>query len=570
MRRTLLTTLLALAPMVAGAQQRPPSDRLRLPADVRREVASRWNGQNAVRSSERLEIKNGEEIRGDVAVQQAPITIAGHVMGNVLAVNTDVLLRPTARIDGELLVVGGDVEGRTEARVDGGIRIYRQALSYSIQDGRLIPDDTTGNNTAWWQRFERGREGNLNEAVRVVQAGAYNRVEGLPISLGPSLRRVTDWGEIQLDPAAILRTGSSFSSSKADVGYNLRTEVRVGHYEAIGIGGRMFSVVDPVEAWHMADVEAALAAFVVRRDYRDYYQRHGGQFYVTLYGAENFSVTGAFGDERWTSRALRNPFTIFNGERPWRPNPAVDEGVFHVGTLSARFDTRTDPDDPWSGWLLYGQIEHGRGNITSVAPSSGLPTPTRGGLNDYTRAFFDMRRYNRLGPNSQLNMRVVLAGDLTGDELPLERRLSVDGPGALPGFDFRSPRTGVDVGTCNAGLSAPGRPAECDRIALAQIEYRSDLNLHFLGDWPDWPRKFHSKHGDMAWVLFADAGRGWRTGPTDDVLTFDRGIIPALSTFRTDVGVGLDFGGIFGVYAAKSTSTPAEPLNVFVRLRHRF
>src|SRR5690242_4777023 len=138
MRKSFLVLFAALAPGLSGAQQGPPANRLRLPSDVRREVASRWNGENAVRSSEPLEIKAGEEIRGDVSVQGAPITVAGHVTGNVLAVNTDVLLRPTARIDGELLVVGGDVEGRTEARVSGGIRIYRQSLIYRIEDGRMI------------------------------------------------------------------------------------------------------------------------------------------------------------------------------------------------------------------------------------------------------------------------------------------------------------------------------------------------------------------------------------------------------------------------------------------------
>jgi len=45
--------------------------------------------------------------------------------------------------------------------------------------------------------------------------------------------------------------------------------------------------------------------------------------------------------------------------------------------------------------------------------------------------------------------------------------------------------------------------------------------------------------------------------------------VPPLSTFRTDVGLGLDFGGI-GVYCAKSVSSPTEPANFFVRLRHRF
>jgi hypothetical protein len=71
------------------------------------------------------------------------------------------------------------------------------------------------------------------------------------------------------------------------------------------------------------------------------------------------------------------------------------------------------------------------------------------------------------------------------------------------------------------------------------------------------------------WVLFADAGRGWKTGTPDGSLTYDAGIFPPLSTFRSDLGVGLDFAGI-GIYAAKSVSTPAEPVNFFVRLRHRF
>jgi hypothetical protein len=73
----------------------------------------------------------------------------------------------------------------------------------------------------------------------------------------------------------------------------------------------------------------------------------------------------------------------------------------------------------------------------------------------------------------------------------------------------------------------------------------------------------------VAWVLFADAGRGWKTGTADGALTFSRGTLPPLASFRSDLGLGLDLAGI-GVYAAKSVSTPAEPVNYVVRLRHRF
>ena len=569
MGRTLRALLLAMVPAAAGAQG-DTLGRQSLPRDVQREVVSRWNGPATLRSTGRLEIEDSREVRGDVAVLRGPLIIAGHVTGNIVAVNSDVILRPTAHVDGDVLVVGGEVEGRNAARIDGSLRIYRQSLAYTEEGERIVA--TAGEHyedEGWVRRLERRRQGSWAEAVRVVQAGPYNRVEGLPIELGPVLYHRTAWGSMRLEAAAIVRTGTSFSSERADVGHDVRAEVRFGHRRAIGVGGRLFNVVDPVETWQLSDLEVALAAFLARRDYRDYYGRHGVNGFVTLYGARDLSLTAGFGEERWSSRTMENPFTLFNAERNWRPNPGADEGLFHVATATLNFDTRTDPDDPWSGWYLNADIERGRGSITAAAPRSDPRPVGANGITEYSRGFFDFRRYNRLGPKSQLNMRVVLAGWLGGDPLPLQRRLSVDGPGSMPVYDFRGARTGLDVGTCNTSPSLLGRPAECDRIALAQIEYRGDLRLIFTGDWEDWPRRYHSSRGDVAWVLFADAGRGWKTGTEKDGLTYDRATLPPLSTFRTDLGIGLDFGGI-GVYAAKSVSTPAEPINYFVRLRHRF
>jgi len=558
----------SLIPTLAGAQRTPAETRLgAVPIEVRREAALRWNGPNAVRAESKLDIASGEEINGNVALQRGALDIGGHVAGSVLAVNASVTLRPTARIDGDILIVGGTLTGRDSARVAGPVRVFADTMVYRVEGDRIVAvEDAAREVDSWWRRLERHTDGNRSEAFRVVQAGAYNRVEGLPISLGPMAHRLTPWGSFDADAAAITRTGS-FNSEHADVGHKLAGEVRFGRERGIGIGGRVFNVVDPVESWQLSDLETALAAVVVRRDYRDYYQRHGTNGYVTLYGARDLSLTGSYGIERWTARSAHNPLSLFHGGEPWRPNPRLDEGVFHIADIALGVDTRTDPDDPWSGWWLRADAEHGSGTIESPGLTSD-PIPRVGAVN-YMRGFFDVRRYNRLGPDAQFNLRVLLGGLLGGDELPLERRLSVDGPGALPGYDFHGSRTGIDVGTCNAGVSLPGTPAECDRIALAQIEYRSDLRFDFSRIWGDWPRYYHGAHGDAVWVLFADAGRGWRVGARDNGLTYSRTTFPPLSTFRSDVGFGLDIQGI-GVYAAKSLATPSEPVNFFVRLRHRF
>jgi len=575
-RRTLIGALTGAAcaaaitrPACVAAQEAVSPTRSSLPRDVRREAVDRWNGQNALRATEQVEIAAGQEVSGNVAVQHGPLLISGHVTGNVLALNASVVLRPTARVDGALLVIGGRTDGADSARVEGGVRVYADSLVYR-QDGERIVAITTGeaDEDTWWRRLEREHDENWAKAVRIVQAGAYNRVEGWPLNVGPVLHRLTPWGSVDAGASAIVRTGS-FESENGDVGHDLRSEVRLGRERGIGIGGRVFSVVDPVEDWQLSSVETALAAFLVRRDYRDYFQRHGATAIATLYGASNVRLTGTYGEEHWDTRLLKNPFTLFNDAQNWRANPEVDAGVFHIGTLSLTFDTRTDQDDPWSGWLAMANLEHGAGRPTEVGPTSLARETKAGDHVEYTRGFLDLRRYNRLGPNDQLNLRLVLGGWLGGNELPLERRLSVDGPGAIPGYDFRSV-VSPNVGDCNyGGVLLLGQPAQCDRILLAQVEYRGDLRFDFTGRWPDWPRNYHSEHGDVAYVVFADAGRGWLVGTAPGSVGIGSTEVPPLSSFRTDIGFGLDVGGI-GVYAAKSLSTPAQKLNFFFRLRHRF
>ncbi|MEX2179132.1 MAG: BamA/TamA family outer membrane protein [Gemmatimonadaceae bacterium] len=550
----------------AGQRRDAMLDRAGLPRDVAREATRLYNEDAALRANERLEIGEGREVHGDVAVLNGPLLISGRVRGRVLAINSDVVLRPSARIDGDLLVVGGEVEGRHAAYIGGEIRIYRQSLRYTRSGEGIEPERMArAEETGWWQRWERTQR-RSGSKLQIASAGAYNRVEGLPINLGPQLFQYAPWGSARLDAYAVLRTETSFGGDGEDIGHNVNAELRLGRRGGLLLGGRAFNVLEATERWQLTDLEAGLSAFLMRRDYRDYYQRHGGDVRAGLFLRRGVDVYASYGSERWLSRPSESPWTLTRRSANWRPNPEYDDAQMHLLHSTLRVDTRNDRENPWSGWYIVADLEHGFGDVVAYAPRAqpiGLVSPP---TIQYARAFMDLRRYNRVSPNAQLNFRIVTGGWMNGDPLPLQRRFSVDGPGAMPGYDFRSTQS-ANALTCTSGGFVPGMPGQCDRMALAQVEYRGDLHFDLFTDWDD--DHYMRSHSTGVWVFFADAGRGWLVGSSGDSLTYARNELPPLSSFRTDVGVGLDFD-VIGVYVAKAMSAPTEPANFFVRIRHRF
>ena len=150
---------------------------------------------------------------------------------------------------------------------------------------------------------------------------------------------------------------------------------------------------------------------------------------------------------------------------------------------------------------------------------------------------------------------------------------SVSGADALPGYDFRSKTGTTDVGSCASGADTAftrlGRPAQCDRFLLLQAEWKTDFHFTFFRDRDGTSRLNRRLHADGSWVVFANSGRGWLVGEGDNGLHYGKASLPALNTWRTDIGGGLDFGS-FGVYIAQSVSNTRLNPNVFVRLGRRF
>ncbi len=392
----------------------------------------------------------------------------------------------------------------------------------------------------------------------------YNRVEGLSVLFGPALTIETP--KFALDGTAYLiaRTARGFSTAEPDGGHDLRIRTRFGPDKSIGLEGRLYSVISPIEAWQLTEPEEGLASFLLRRDYRDYYGRHGGQISASWTFSRKAAFSAGYALERWTTADEENPFTLFRPNARWRQNPAVDEGAFHLLTFSGTFDTRNDEREPSGGWYLTGTFEHGSSPSAILVPRAQNPVPS--GISSppqpisYGRVFFDLRRYNRVSPRTQLDGRIVAGGWVSGDELPLERKLSVTGPGVLPGYEFRETQDGPDVMQCAArGVVPSDNPVMCDRIVLGQLELRTQLASHpfDIFNTPALRLRSVGFTASPVGVFFVDVGRGWRT------------TTPWPSSYKADVGAGLDLG-LIGAYVAKAVTDGGEPLRFFVRIRRRF
>jgi Omp85 superfamily domain len=435
------------------------------------------------------------------------------------------------------------------------------------QQTDTVGRDTTAERLGLWARSSR------SSGLILSSGKTYNRVEGLPVYIGPVFHDSSGKAAFNVAVMGIIRSANTFHWDDANLGHSLGAEMRVGRERGYALGLSSYDVVTPVETWQLPDPDAGLAAFFLRRDFRDYFNRHGAKATGTFHMSSRSSLSVDWSDERWAATSAKKVLSIFRNGAPWRANPVVDAGRFHTLVARTNIDTRNNDLTPSTGWLILAEYERGSGRVIAPGPTSPLARPAPVSQLTYGRALLDLRRYNRLSPTTWINGRLVLGGWLHGDELPLERRFSVGGIGTIPGFDFRKYEPGtVDVSQCSdGGQPPPGNPAQCERVALAQLEYRQELHsslLDFLNARPIRLRGIGFTVEPTV-VAFVDAGRGWLVGQPSGTLEYSSHSFPRFGTFRTDVGLGLDLG-IFGIYGAKAVSSAKEPANIFVRLHRRF
>lgn len=589
---TALTALALAAPAAARAQE-PGA----LPRDLAERITEVLNDPATQRHEGVTAVEAGRTVASDLAVLEGDLALAGRVDGSVVVVNGTLRLADGAEVGGDVIVVGGEIEGQEDARVTGDMVVFDQPVSHCRYEGRVDVGTSCGPVAAraaqpegpWAATADDGRgdgerrEKRGTEELILSPGRSYNRVEGLPIHLGAALETGGS-NPLRVRAVGILRTADQESSLGAEtLGYDVRVEQFIGGYRALRIGARAFSVVDPIEGWHLTDLENSLSTFVLHRDYRDHFAREGWSAYaVVTPPASPVTVTGELLWESHRSLAPASPWALLDNDESWRMQPLVAEGPLRALVGSAVIDTRSEAWDPSSGWYVRAEVEHTLGSDlirpTYVSTQSGGPIVVPSNrFGEYTRALLDLRRYNRISPSQRLNLRIAVGGSVSVFPLPPQRQHALGGAGSVPGYGLFSLDCGARLYSGTRTLGRDGtrffNGYGCDRFALFQAEYRGDLSLRLPlggsarsdeeegdgedeGGWAD----VQMLDADLNWVFFVDAGAGWTSldNHHDE---------PA----AVDVGAGLLLGDL-GVYVA----TPVRDVyhrggpSFFIRLAPRF
>lgn len=559
MKRTTVTmaALLALLSPTALAAQEVAAPQRELPGDVAERAVTLFNAPGTIRLTGEVVVPGGRVIQGDLAVLGGTVELGGTIDGDLLVVNGGLLVREGARVSGAVLVVGGTITGDSTA-LAGSVEAYAEPLRYRRDGERLVytppraqPEIRAG------RAFDFGR----TDLSVAVQRG-YNRVEGLPIAIGPRMQFGFTNPTI-IDARLIYRTASGLTLDTEELGWLLRAEQAIGGTGWISAVAGVRSEILPIESGGLSDRENSLATFLLHRDYRDHYEREGWFAGVRLTPERSASsLSLEFHDEKHRTVAAASPWSLFDNDDPWRPQPISAEGEFQSLVLSYRLDTRNDEIAPSAGWFATGAIEQAVGGDLSLVlpPREGADAAVQRVDARFLAGSIDVRRYLRVSRHARLLTRVYAAGSLDDEPLPPQRQHALGGEGTLPGYPLFRFDCGARITTGTIG-GEPFHPYYgCDRAALVQLEYEAafpfvqSLNRLF-GTSVDLTNA-------GGWVLFFDAGRAW----TEQAARNGRGA--GQDDFAADAGFGLRLGRL-GAYWAFPLSGSGDGVNFFLRVDRR-
>ncbi len=462
-----------------------------------------------------VEVKPGETLDGHVLVIHGNLSVRGRIRGDVLVLWGDVIIDNGARVDGNVTSVGGTI------RIYGNGTVSGEMLETN-------PNNLIGKNKTFTWYYKRSVDSDQYGTIPIENTGnhvifKYNRVEGVFLGLNAPKQFIPDVGHFSLYGFA----GYGFELKKWRYLVGLDRWFFSPRDYRFEIGGEFHSLTDTKDLWRMPYLENTLAAFFLREDFHDYFQREGFSAHVSQNFTPFLKVTVEYRADRYGSLKKGTDWSLFGGKKKFRPNPPLgkDEGDMRTVYGEIYWDTRDDRNYTTRGWYA---------RFSAEAAMEDL-----GGEFDFRRYLLDIRHFWPIADGENLNVRLML-GSSEG-HLPVQKNFELGGVSTLRGFEFKEFR----------GSS----------MLLGNVEYR--INSRIVGESLD----LCGSCFDV--ILFTDWGWAWDASETTDVqqrlqmLRWDR--------LKSNVGIALaSSDGDLRINFAKRTDRSHDDWVVTFRISQPF
>jgi hypothetical protein len=478
--------------------------------------------------SDTLDIITGDHVvprseieERDIFVKDGSLIVEGVLRGNASVLRGTIIVKDGGRITGNAHAIGGTVIREKNGVVEGEIR-----ESSSDNGGFMKRHFTRKKSYSFEPRWLHENLSSDNFVFR------YNRVEGVYLGLASDKKFYWD-GHRVISGYGSLGYGFADHRWRGQLGLDRQFATGTSLFE---FGAEGHSLTDTKDDWIIGQGENTAAAFLLKEDYRDYYQRNGASGHIAWYtkapGLKTM-INAEYRYDEYESMYKNTNWSLFKNKYPFRDNPRVNEGTMHCGVFTAGISTVEEKRRSTTGWNVFAQVEAG----TMSNPFLGAYEDANPFIDNFTRALIDVRRYQPLSKYDNLNMRVRF-GSLKGG--PLEQKsFELGGVNTLPAFGFKE----------FAG----------NRMVLGNIEYA--LNGRIFDDVDFWP-------GFLTLIMFADAGNTQivdaKAEVTDGFNKF------ALTNLKSDLGFALGWHDGTARLGFAWRTDKGDPPMVFLRLSKPF
>jgi hypothetical protein len=347
-------------------------------------------------------IGQADTIPGTALVIGATARIDGVVAGDLVAVDANVFLRPTARVHGNVRNIAGGFYPSDLATI-AGTTTSDPTAAYFVrprEDGLFIIQGTTRQRMVVFSGFYG------------LQPPAYDRVDGVTVTIGAGLLlpRIE-----RIEP--LLRGHVNYRSQRGVITGGGELALPRGRTELVA-GAERTTLTN--ERWIRGDLTNSVSYFFTGTDYRDYYE--ADRAYASLrrtieVGPRTTSVfLGAQLEEARTLPA-GNPWTVLG--KPRQDNMAVDES--RIASVLA------------GGAMEWTQPVH----VVGLHGSVEVAGRTLDGEHAFARYAADADWAMAAFRDHTLRVQGHAQGPFPGtDSLPLQRWSFVGGEGTLHTFDM--------------------------------------------------------------------------------------------------------------------------------------